>query len=184
MRQALIGLLLALGVQAQEGKKDDSQAPAGEVAAALQKTVKRGRFAFAGKLKTEVNPEDADEEATTCSMSGCVSPGSRAVLEIRADFSTHEIVLNAGKMAGRETWKGHPLDLVNAPSELLSLLDFERLAVFVKDATSVKALPEEKIGSEDCGVTELVLPKGTIRSYHNDPETADEEEKSVKDVVL
>ena len=184
MKQPLIGLILALCLPAQEEKKADLPAPAGEVAAALQKTAMRGSFAFAGKLKTEVNPDDADEEAITCALSGCVAPGSRTVVEIRADFSRHEIVLHAGKLAGRETWKGHPLDLLNAPSELFSLLDFERLAIYVKDATSVKALPEEKVGPGDCGVTELVLPKGAIRSYHSDPEVAEEEEKSVKDVSL
>lgn len=184
MRQTLIGLLLALAVQAQEEKKEDPKALAESVAAALQKTAKRGNFALEGTLRTEVDPDDADEEATTCAVSGRVAPGTRTVLVIAADSSTHEIVLKAGKMVGRETWKGHPLDLVNAPSELLSLLDFDRLAIYVRDAASAKALPEEKLGTEICRVVDLALPKGTIRSYHDDAEAAEEEEKSVREVRL
>jgi hypothetical protein len=184
MRALLVGLLLALRVPAQEEKKDDVQRLAGDVAAALQKTAQRGSFSLSGNLKTEVNPDDADEEPTLCAISGSVAPGSRAVLEVRSDSSTHELVLKAGKLAGRETWKGHPLDLLNAPSELLSLLDFERLAITAKEAASAKALADEKVAAEDCAVTELLLPKGAIRSYHNDAEAAEEEEKSVRDVLL
>ena len=180
MGTMLATLALSLCLQAQ----DDPKPPTGDIVAALQKTAKRGAFAFSGKLKTEVDPDDADEETVVCSVSGGVLPGALAVVEIKGDGSVHELALKGGKRAGRETWKGHSLDLLNAPSELLSLLDLERLAVYVKEATAGKALPDEKVGGEDCSAYELLLPKGSIRSYHDDAETAAEEEKSVRNLNL
>jgi hypothetical protein len=183
MGTLLAAITLSFCVQAGD-KKDDPKPLAADVAAALQRTAKRGPFAVAGKLKTEINPDDADEEAVVCSVVGSVAPGERAVAEIKGDASTHELVLRRNRMAGRETWKGHPLDLINAPGELMSLLDLDRLALHVKDASSAKALPDEKAGGEDCGVTELSLPRTTIRSYHDEADAAEEEEKSVRGVTL
>jgi len=173
-------LLLSLCVQAQ----DDPKPAIADIVSALQKTAKRGAFTFSGQLKTEVNPDDADEETVVCAVSGGVLPGTLAVAEVKGDSSVHEIALKRGRIAGRETWKGHTLDLVNGPSELFSLLDLDRLAVYVKDASAAKALPDEKIGGEDCSAYELLLPKGTVRSYHDDAETAQEEEKSLRNVNL
>ncbi|HLY09236.1 MAG TPA: hypothetical protein VKW04_08050 [Planctomycetota bacterium] len=180
MGHLLLGFALGLVVQAQ----DDPKGPAADLAAALQATAKRGAFAFTGTLKTEVDPDDADDEATSCSVSGAVAPGERTVAHIKGENSVHDLLLKRRRLAGRETWKGHPLDLMNAPSELMSLLDLERLAMSVKDAASVKALPEEKIGTEDCRVYELGLSKGAIRSYHDEAEAVEEEEKSLQGVTL
>jgi hypothetical protein len=177
-------LTLAIALTLLGQAQDDPKPQAADLAAALQKTARKGPFAFSGTLKTEVNPDDADEEATVCAVSGAVSPGAFAVAQIKGDASVHELLLKGGKMAGRETWKGHPLDLINAPSELMSLLDFDRLAIYVKDAGSVKALPDEKDGAEELRVCELALSKGTIRSYHDEAEAAEEEEKSVRGVTL
>src|SRR5207237_9897329 len=97
---------------------------------------------------------------------------------------THELVFKGTKLAGRLTWKGHPLDLGKSPAEVLSLLNFERLAIFTEKATSAKAAPDAKIAGADCRVLDLVLPKQTMRSYSEDAETAEEEEKSVDKVEL
>lgn len=178
---AWIALTLGLCLQAQDTPKDDVR-PA--VAEAFLKTAKKGNFAVAGQLKTEVDPDDADEEPTVCKVAGAVAPGSRAAFKITGDGSVHELVLKDGKMAGRETWKGHSLDLVNGPSELLSLLDFERLAGHVKTAGGAKALADEKVGEEDCAAYELQLPKEAIRSYNDDADFAADEEKSVRGARL
>lgn len=176
----LLALVAGLSVQAQ----DPAPGPSAEVVSALQKTARKGTFGFAGTLRTEVDPDNADEEATVCTVSGAVTPGSVSAAEIKGDHSVHELVVRRNRMAGRETWKGHPLDLANAPGELMSLLDLDRLALAVKDATSVKSLPDEKSGAEEYRVYELALPKSAIRSYHDDAETAEEEEKSVRGVTL
>jgi hypothetical protein len=178
---ALIALMLGLCAQAQDDKKDDGRLVASE---ALQKTAKKGSFSVAGELKTEIDPDDADEEPYLCKVAGAVAPGSRASFKITGDASVHELVLKDGKMAGRETWKGHSLDLVNGPSELLSLLDFDRLAVHVKNAGSAKALPDEKVGDEECAAIELQLPKESIRSFHDDPDAATDEERSLRGARL
>jgi len=180
MGAILATLALSLFVQAQ----DDPKPPTADIVAALQKTAKQGTFAFSGKLKTEVDPDDADEETVVCTVSGSVNPGTLGVAEIKGDASVHELALKGPKLAGRETWKGHPLDLLNAPSELFSLLDLGRLAGVVKDATAAKALPDEKVGGEDCSAYELLLPKAAIHSFHDGAETAEEEEKSVRNVNL
>jgi len=180
MRLILATLALRLCVQAQEAPKPQTA----DIVAALQKTAKQGAFAFAGKVKTEVDPDDADEETVACTVSGSVNPGAIGVAEIKGDASVHELALKGSRLAGRETWKGHPLDLLNAPSELFSLLDLGRLAGVVKDATAAKALPDEKAGGEDCSAFELLLPKEAIHSFHDSAETAEEEEKSVRNVNL
>ncbi|HZE99401.1 MAG TPA: hypothetical protein VE981_20520 [Planctomycetota bacterium] len=179
-----MGSMLLLALVLSVPPQEDPKPLAGEIAAGLQKTAKRGNFAFQGELKTEVDPDDADEEPTVCAVSGGVVPGTLMVAEIKGDKSIHELAVKRGRLAGRETWKDHPLDLVNAPCELMSLLDFERLAVYVKDASSVKVLPDEKIGGEECAVYDLTIPKAAIRSYHDNAETAEEEEKSVRGVDL
>lgn len=173
----LFALAMALCPEAQ----DDVRPAAAE---ALQKTAKKGAFAVAGQLKTEIDPDDADEEPTVCKVAGAVAPGSKASFKIAGDASVHELVLKDGKMAGRETWKGHSLDLINGPSELLSLLDFDRLATHVKNASAAKALPDEKVGEEDCTVVELQLPKEAIRSYNDDSDFAADEEKSLRGARL
>src|SRR5258708_9022263 len=178
----LISAALVLGFCVQT--QDDPKPPTADIVWALQKTSKRGAFAFAGQLKTEVNPDDADEETVVCTVSGGVSPGALAVVEIKGDASVHELVLKRDKMAGRETWKGHSLDLLNGPSELFSLLDLARLAVQLNAASAANALPDEKVGGEDCSAYELLLPKEAIRSYHDDAETAGEEEKTVRKLNL
>jgi hypothetical protein len=179
-----VALLLGVCVQAQDGKPNDPKPAAAELAAALKKTAAKGPFAFTGRLTTEVNPDDADEEATTCAVSGSAAPGGATVVQVQGDSSVHELLRKGNKVAGRETWKGHPLDLINGPSELLSFLDLDRLAVYVKDASSVKALPDEKSGAEDVAVYELAVPKGTVRSFHDESEAAEEEEKSLRSVTL
>lgn len=178
---ALIALMLGSCLQAQEAPKDDVRPAAAE---ALTKTAKKGPFAVAGQLKTEIDPDDPDEEPTICKVAGAVAPGSRAAFRITGNASVHELVLRDGKMAGRETWKGHSLDLINGPSELLSLLDLERLAAHVRNAVAAKALSDEKVGEEDCAVYELQLPKEAIRSFNDDPDFAADEEKSLRGARL
>ncbi len=177
-------LLLGACAPAQDGKPDDSKPAAAELAAALKKTAAKGPFAFLGKLTTEVNPDDADEEATACAVSGAAAPGGATIVQVQGDSSVHELLRKGNKVAGRETWKGHPLDLINGPSELLSLVDLDRLAIYVKDASSVKALPDEKSGAEDVAAYELVVSKGVVRSFHDEAEAAEEEEKSLRGVTL
>jgi hypothetical protein len=181
MESVLLMIISSLCVQAQD---DPAKVQSADITAALLKTAKRGSFSFTGELKTEVDPDDADEEPTVCAISGSTTSGSLAAVEIKADDSVHELALKGGKMAGRETWKGHSVDLVNGPSELMSLLDLERLGAAVKEATGFKALPDDKVGDEDCSVSEMVLPKTAIRSYHDDADVAEEEVKSVRRVPL
>jgi hypothetical protein len=184
MRHAWIALAFALTLHAQDEKKDDLKRLAEDAAQALRQTAKPGSFEFAGILKTEVNPEENDAEPTECKLSGAAGTPFHSAFKAKTDSATHDIVFKGGKMAGRLTWKGHPLDLGKAPGEVLSLINLERLAIYVEKATAAKALPDAKPGGEDCRVLELVLPKETMRSHHEDAEAAEEEEKSVENVEI
>ena len=184
MRHAWVGFVFVLFAQAQEEKKDDPKRVMVDAAQALRQTSKGNSFTFVGTLKTEANPDDADSEATKCKVSGGIGSPFYAVFKVKSETSSHEIVFKGGKLAGRLTWKGHPLELGNAPSEILSLVNFARLAIYVDSATSAKSLRDERIGDGDCRVFELVLPKETIRSQNEDAEAAEEEQKSVQGVDL
>ena len=177
-------LVLALALRAQDLAKDDPKALAAEAARSLKLAAKPGSLQFQGTLKTEVNPDEADSEATECRVSGTVGTPLVAVMTLRSEVSTHEIVYKAGKMAGRLTWKGHPLDVGKAPGELLSLVNLERLAIFAEKSAEAKALGETKVGGEDCRAIEIVPPKEAIRSHSDDAEAAQEEDKSVEKLEL
>jgi hypothetical protein len=176
MRMFFVALLLSLPLAAQEDLKKSS----GDAVEALRKTAKSGSFEFAGILKTEVNPDEADAEATECKVLGAVASPFHSVFKVKTDSSTHEIAFKGGKLAGKLIWKGQPLDLGKAPSEVLSLVNLERLAVYAEKATAAKSLADVK----DCRVLEIVLPKQTIRSCQEDAEQQEEEEKSVEKVEL
>src|SRR5207248_1433674 len=111
MRHAWIALLFNLSLHAQEQNKDDLKRLAGDAAQALRQTAKPGSFEFTGVLKTEVNPDEADSEPTECKVSGAVGSPFHAAFKVKTDTSTHDVVFKNAKMAGRLTWKGHPLDL-------------------------------------------------------------------------
>jgi hypothetical protein len=184
MKQAWIALLLPLSLHAQDAGKDDLKKLAGDAAHALKLTAKPGSFEFFGILKTEVNPDEADAEPTECKVSGAVASPFHSAFKVKTDTSTHDLVFKGGKLAGRLTWKGHPLDLGKSPSEVLSLVNFERLAVYAEKATAAKAYVDAKVSGADCRVMELDLPKQTFRSTSEDAETAEEEEKSVEKVEI
>jgi hypothetical protein len=184
MRHAWIAFALAGTLHAQDTKTGDLQRLAGDAARALQKTAKPGSLEFSGTFKTEVNPEEKDAEPTECTVTGAAGTPFSSVFKVKAEGSTHEIAFKQGSMAGRLTWKGHPVDLGKSPGEILSLVYLERLAIYAEKATAAKELPEAKAGGADCRLLELSLPKETMRSYSEDTETADEEEKSVAGVDL
>jgi hypothetical protein len=184
MISPFFALLVAVPWSAQEKTQDDLKRLAGDAARALQKSAKPGSFEFTGSLKTEVNPDDKDAEPTECKVTGAVGSPFTSAFKVKSDASTHDIVFKRGTMAGRLTWKGHPVDLGKSPGEVLSLVHLERLAIYAEKALAAKELPEAKSGGADCRVLELGLPKETMRSYSEDAETAEEEEKSVEAVEV
>jgi len=184
MTLAAMVLVSLLSPGAQEEKKDDVKRISGDAAQALRQTAKPGTFGFTGTLKTEVNPDEADAEALECTVSGAAGSPFHAALTAKSEDSIHDIVFKNGRMVGRLTWKGHPLDLGKAPGELFSLVNLERLAIYAEKATAGKTLPDSKPGGEDCRVLELVLPKETMRSHNEDAEASEEEEKSVEKVEI
>jgi hypothetical protein len=184
MNLTTLALLFAFAPWAQDEGKADLKRLAGEAARALRQTAKPGTFGFAGTFRTEVNPDEADAEPTECTVSGAAGSPFCAALTAKGEASTHDIVFKNGKMVGRLTWKGHPLDLGKAPGELFSLVNLERLAIYAEKATAAKTLPDSKPGGEDCQVLEIVLPRETMRSHNEDAEAAEEEEKSVEKVEL
>jgi hypothetical protein len=80
---------------------------------------------------------------------------------------------------GRLVWRAVPVDLGKSPSELLSLVNLDRLALYAEKATLVQAGPEEKIGDRECRRIRLRLPADTIRGHSQDNDAQEEDEKGL-----
>jgi hypothetical protein len=183
MSTLTLALLAVLSPVAQDEKKNDGDPLRGDAAQALRLTAKAGAVQVAGRLKTEVREDQTEEEPTECEVSGAAggSPFA-AALKARGDHTAAEIFYKGGKLAGRTLWRSVPLDLGKSPSELLSLVNLERLAVYAEKATKTEAGAGGTVGTAECRSIRLELPPDTVRGHSEDNDATEEDEKGLSSV--
>lgn len=183
MNHIALAVLACLTAGAQDEKKDAAAALRGEASQALRLTAKAGNFEVSGRLKTEVREDQTEEEPTDCEVKGAVEASPFAAsLSASSDHNRVEIFFKGGKLAGRSHWRSVPLDLGKCPSELLSLVNVERLAVFAEKAGKAEAGPDGTLGGAECKTIKLELPADTIRGHSEDNDATEEDERGLAGV--
>jgi hypothetical protein len=180
MRGATLGFLVLWGAFGQDEKKEVDPVLRGDVVRALKQAAQTGSYEVSGELKTEVRDNQTDEEPTLGRVTGqVIASPFQAALRVKADQGTHELYYKEGKLVGRLVWRAVPVDLGKSPSELLSLVNLDRLALYAEKATLAQAGTDEKIGDRECRRIRLRLPGDTIRGHSQDNDAQEEDEKGL-----
>lgn len=175
-------LALCAGAVAQDEKKpDESKQLRADVAKALRETAKAGAFDVAGESKVEQDGEgmvvgDGGWGGLSGKITGSVAFPLKAAFRLQAGKTRYELWSSGGKTVERVTWRGRPAYAADAANELLSLVNFEKLAADVEKASQGKAREAQKVGDDECRVIELTLAGDAIRKHveEDDPEDAPE----------
>ncbi len=180
MRFALMVVLMAAVAAAQDdGKKQDPvKAVRDDAAKALKATAAKGAFAFEGEATTDFSEElggvvvDGFYGGIKGKISGTATSGFKAAFRAKSDKATYE-AWHDKKTVERMTWRGLGQTPGDAANDILSLVDFEKLAGAVGKAKEGKA-GDGKLGDEACKTYQVVLGPEAISTYLDAPD-ADED---------
>lgn len=180
MKLALVAVMtagLAYGQEAQDGPKAEGKKPDAvkavrdDVAKALKATAAKGGFELEGSAETEMTQDMGMEMpggffgGMNGKISGAVTTPFSAAIKVKADKALYELVHDGKKSAERLTWRGAGQTPGDAANDVLSMLDFAKLAEAVGRAKAGKAHAEEKVGETACKVASLTLDGEAISKY-------------------